>query len=74
MNTGSLKDISEIYRDLKWVSRTKELSFGEKNLLIKAEALLAQEISAAQHVDEDKALQSLRRLFPISGGVYIQQL
>lgn len=74
LNTGSLKDISEIYRDLKWVSRTKELSFGEKNLLIKAEALLAQEISAAQHVDEDKALQSLRRLFPISGGVYIQQL
>lgn len=74
LSTGSLKDISEIYRDLKWISRSKELSFGEKNLLLKAEHLLAEEISAAQQVDEDRALQSLRKLFPISGSMYSQQL
>ena len=67
LNTGSLKDISEIYRDLKYISRMKELSFGEKNLLVKAEHLLAEEISAAQQVDEDMAVQKLRSLFPFAG-------
>jgi CarD family transcriptional regulator len=63
LRTGSLDDISEIYRDLKHISRFKELSFGEKNLLLKTESLLAEEISAANKVDEDKAVESLRSLF-----------
>lgn len=63
LRTGSLEDISEIYRDLKHISRFKELSFGEKNLLLKTEALLVEEISAANKVDEDKAVERLRSLF-----------
>lgn len=63
LSTGSLEDISEIYRDLKHISKFKELSFGEKNLLLKTEALLAEEISAANKVDEDKAVERLRSLF-----------
>lgn len=63
LNTGSLKEISEIYRDLKHISRVKELSFGEKTLLLRAESLLAEEISAAQQVDEDNAVQRLRSSF-----------
>ena len=63
LRTGSLLDISEIYRDLKFISRFKELSFGEKGLLVKTEALLAEEISAAEHIEEDKALERLRALF-----------
>lgn len=60
LRTGSLKDISEIYRDLKSISRYKELSFGEKNLLLKTEALLVEEISAAEHLGEDKVIEKLR--------------
>ncbi len=70
ISTGSLKDISEIYRDLKFISRVKELSFGEKTILLKAELLLAEEISAAQQVDEDNAIQKLRSLFPASEGMF----
>ena len=75
LSTGSLKDISEIYRDLKFISRVKELSFGEKTLLLKAELLLAEEISAAQQVDEDNAIQKLRSLFPASEALlHMQQV
>lgn len=63
LRTGSLEDISDIYRDLKHISRIKELSFGEKNLLLKTEALLVEEISAANKVDEEKAVERLRSLF-----------
>ena len=60
LRTGSLKDISDIYRDLKHISRYKELSFGEKSLLLKTEGLLVEEISAAERLDEDKAIERLR--------------
>lgn len=60
LRTGSLKDISEIYRDLKYISRYKELSFGEKSLLLKTEALLVEEISAAEQLGEDKVIEKLR--------------
>ncbi len=60
LRTGSLKDISDIYRDLKHISRFKELSFGEKSLLLKTENLLVEEISAAERLDEDKAIERLR--------------
>ncbi len=63
LRTGSLKDISEIYRDLKYISRYKELSFGEKSLLLKAEALLVEEISAAEHLDTERAIEQLRARF-----------
>lgn len=63
LRTGSLKDISEIYRDLKYIAKHKELSFGEKNLLNKTESLLVEEISAAEQLEEDKAIERLRSFF-----------
>jgi CarD family transcriptional regulator len=63
LRTGSLKDISEIYRDLKSISSHKELSFGEKNLLQKTEGLLVEEISAAESMEEEKAVEKLRAFF-----------
>jgi len=63
LRTGSLKDISEIYRDLKYISQHKELSFGEKSLLSKTESLLVEEISAAEQLAEDKAIERLRSFF-----------
>lgn len=63
IKTGDLLEISRIYRDLQCMSREKELSFGERNLLHQAEALLVEELSAVRNVVEEQAMQSLRVIF-----------
>jgi CarD family transcriptional regulator len=68
LRKGSLKDIGEIYRDLKMIESHKELSFCEKNLLVKTEGLLAEEISLVKRIEEEKALETLRSFF---GGSYM---
>ncbi len=60
LKTGSLKNISEVYLDLKNLSIEKELSFGEKNLLQKTELLLIEEISAVEDLDVVTAMERLR--------------
>lgn len=60
ISTGDPLKICDIYRDLKFLSTQKELSFGEKNLLQKIEHLLAQEISIVTDVEEEQALAQLR--------------
>lgn len=72
LQTGSIEDITSIYRDLKHISKGKELSFGEKNLLLRTEALLVEEISAAEQVDEERAIEKLRALFLVRGTVMQQ--
>lgn len=62
LRTGNLRDICKIYRDLKYISSYKELSFGEKNLLQQTEMLLAQEISLVKKVGEDSTVEQLRSL------------
>lgn len=63
LRTGNLKDISEIYRDLKYIEQNKGLSFGEKTLLTQTEMLLAEEIALVKKFGEDKALEYLRSFF-----------
>ena len=63
LRTGDLQEICKIYRDLKNMSVYKELSFGEKALLVQTETLLAQEISLVKNMDEEKAVEHLRSLF-----------
>ena len=63
LRSGNLLEISKIYRDLKCISRYKQLSFGEKNLLQQTECLLAEEISIVSGLNEDKAIEKLRDLF-----------
>ncbi len=65
LRTGNLKDISEIYRDLKCIAQHKELSFGEKNLLNQTEGLLAEEIAIVRKVNEEAALEVLRAVFNV---------
>lgn len=60
LRTGSLKELSEIYRDLRFIGTQKTLSFGEKNLLSQTEALLVEEISIVCNLGQDKAIESLR--------------
>lgn len=60
LQSGNLVEIGEIYRDLKYISATKVLSYGEKDLLQKSESLLAQEISIVRKMDEEKTVELLR--------------
>ena len=60
LRTGSLRELSEIYRDLNCIGSQKLLSFGEKNLLEQTEALLVEEISLVCNLDHDKTIAKLR--------------
>lgn len=75
LRTGSLKDISEIYRDLKYIGQYKELSFGEKNLLTRTETLLVEEVAAAQNLETEKAIEKVRSFFmPFTQQKAVQQI
>lgn len=62
LKTGSLKDLLEIYRDLRYISGQKELSFGEKTLLTQTETLLVEEIAIVEEIDKNKAIEQLRAI------------
>lgn len=62
IRSGNIKEIGQIYRDLRYIERQKELSFGEKNLLQQTEALLAEEISFACDIGAEAAADQLRVL------------
>ncbi len=63
LRTGSLRDISEIYRDLKYIEQYKELSFCEKNLLDRTERLIVEEIALVKKLVEEKAIEYVRSYF-----------
>lgn len=42
---GMLHDIAMIYRDLKYIETFKQLSFGEKSILLRVERLFCEEIA-----------------------------
>lgn len=60
LRTGSLKELSEIYRDLRFIGTQKPLSFGEKNLLSQTEALLVEEIAIVCKLNQDQTIERLR--------------
>ncbi len=62
LRKGSIFELSEIYRDLRFIETQKELSFGEKKLLSKAESLLVEEIALVQQRDEENTTERLRSL------------
>lgn len=71
LRTGHIKDISEIYRDLKCIAIYKELSFGEKNLLEQTESLLVEEIALVVQLEHDQVLELLRAPFKVAHEVRI---
>lgn len=60
LRTGKLTEIGKIYRDLRYISVQKELSFGEKGLLNQTEALLIEEIAVVGNIGAEKAAEQLR--------------
>lgn len=63
LNTGSVFEIAEVLRDLSVLSGDKELSFGEKRMLDKAQSLLVTEISVAKARPTEKIMGELRAIF-----------
>ena len=60
---GALLDLAKIYRDLMFVAKQKELSFGERNLLQMTEDLLAQEVEIVTNNDRGSVLRQIRSPF-----------
>ncbi len=63
LRTGSLQELSEIYRDLRAIEDRKTLSFGEKHLLLQAEALLVEEIALINNEAQDSVIEKLRMTY-----------
>ncbi len=61
LQTGDPREICRIYRYLKHLSLQKELSFGEKDLLRQTELLLVEEIAEVQGLQEEIAMEQIRR-------------
>lgn len=63
IQSGKILDITYVYRDLMCVTQQKELSFGERKLLILAEELLAQEIQIVNNQPISNVLDQLHSPF-----------
>lgn len=61
LRTGSLRELLEIYRDLRLIGSKKKLSFGEKNLLSHTETLLVEEISIVCKLEQGETIERLRK-------------
>ena len=62
IRSGNINEIGQIYRDLRYIERKKDLSFGEKSLLQQTESLLAEEIALVCDIKSDMATSQLRSL------------
>lgn len=60
LRKGGLRELLEIYNDLRMIGSQKKLSFGEKNLLSHAEALLVEEISIVCKLGQGETIERLR--------------
>ncbi len=62
LKAGDLRELSNMYRELYCIAVQKELSFGEKSLLSQIEALLVEEISLVEELNQEKTMEQLRTL------------
>jgi len=63
IESSSIVELAKVYRDLMFVSKKKELSFGEKSLLNTTEDLIAQEIEVVTGKERDSILSEIRSPF-----------
>lgn len=66
LRSGSVRDIAEVLRDLVFLRGTKELSYGEKQMLEQARSLLVKELSLATDQAENAVEQELETIFAAS--------
>lgn len=63
LESGTLQEVANIYRELRISANQKELSFGERNLMLNAEQLLMQEVISVTSTSEAEVLNRLRSPF-----------
>ena len=63
IQNGGLIDLAKIYRDLMFVAKHKELSFGERNLLNMTEDLIIQEVVIVKDKSREEVLREIRNPF-----------
>jgi CarD family transcriptional regulator len=63
IQAGKLLEVAKIYRDLMYIAQQKDLSFGERTVLLATEELLVQEIQVVKNKDRDVVTQLLRNPF-----------
>ncbi|MBL4588420.1 hypothetical protein JKY79_03680 [Candidatus Babeliales bacterium] len=63
MQTGVLRNLMKIYRDFMYITKQKELSFGEKALLTLVEDLIVQEVITVRGVEKEQIIQELKTPF-----------
>jgi CarD family transcriptional regulator len=61
LQTGDPREICRIYRYLQHLSKRKELSFGEKDLLRQTELLLVEEVAEVRGIHEEMATDQIRK-------------
>jgi len=63
ITNGSIFEIAEVMRDLSNLKGSKELSFGEKKMLERAQTLLVSEIAIAKARTHDKVMGEIKEIF-----------
>ena len=63
IRTGSLREIASVLRDLSLLRGDKDLSYGERNMLETARALLVQELALAKNEAETAVEHELEAIF-----------
>lgn len=63
IRTGSLSEIATVLRDLFLLRGDKDLSYGERNMLETARALLVQELALVKGSTEDEVQAEIEALF-----------
>jgi CarD family transcriptional regulator len=63
IRTGSLSEIATVLRDLCLLRSDKDLSYGERNMLETARALLVQELALAKGASEEAVDAEIEALF-----------
>jgi CarD family transcriptional regulator len=63
IQSGTLIEIAQIYRDLMFIAQHKELSFGEKTILQVVEELFVQEIQLITNQDRPSIIDDLHNPF-----------
>lgn len=65
LRTGSPEEIAGVLRDLCTLKTSKDLSFGEKEMLEKARALIVEEIKHSRDTEEDQVNSELEEMLPL---------
>ncbi|MFC1833285.1 CarD family transcriptional regulator [Thermodesulfobacteriota bacterium] len=63
MRSGSIFQAAEVFRDLRLLRETKDLSHGERRLFDQARNLLIKELSIAKKTDEQEIERTINTIF-----------